>query len=299
MQNHASFFKSLTTLTWDSTIIYMKKLLLFVVVLALLVFPVFAEKSINEIISDYDEEMKASLLSGETLQYFSLEDYYWAGNGQDVPALAFDGTMAKEKATEDSAKENAFTMGLSTFVPYPKNWNNLSYEEKKLNVINILLSISSLKGTTYISHSSGYKEKTLFEDAYTLLSSEKRKKASDASFSYAPENYQYDAYGRIKDSVFGSNDYVVHYDINRDEIFMTLTNLDNLKFLMYKCVSKEELDLCIDVTLTKEGVAIFGLATVYDKGPTIKTPVTTVDLPTAFIKRVDSMKNWFIKRISE
>lgn len=251
-----------------------------------------AEPSIDDIMSEMPSDRIEAFLKGETIEMYSLD-------GEYVPAIAMDGSMGKSKAKKDYEKENAFTLGLSTFVEYPDSWDNMTFEEKKLEIINTFLSISTIKGITYISHTSGEKPKVLFSDAYTLVDKDSKKEAYDVEFSYAPTSYKYQVAAYLKDSIFGGNKYLVDYDITESEIFMTITNYTDLKFMFYKAVAKGELNMCVDAVMTKEGIAIFALATVYDQKSSIQTPFGSIHLPSAFMKRITSLKNWFIQEINK
>ena len=79
---------------------------------------------------------------------------------------------------------------------------------------------------------------------------------------------------------------------------MTITNLSKLKFLFYTAVKEEELNLCVDVLMTDEGIAIFGMATIIDAEEYIETPITDVHLPSAFTRRITSLKDWFFREIN-
>lgn len=270
----------------------MKKVLLYLVFFFITISFLSAGTSIYSVMSEFPEEKREAFFNGETIELGSPYGDY-------VPSIAFDGTKGKEKAVQDSEKEGAFTMGVAAFVPYPEDWVDLSYDERKLEIINTLLAVSTLEGTTYISHSAGEKPKELFSESYTLTAAKKGKKAYDARFNYAPESYTYEIAAYIKDNIFGGNTYVINYDINDDEIFVTFTNYNKLKFLFYTAVDKEELNMCVDVLMTDEGLALFALATVVRDDIQIETPFVTVHLPSAFTKRIVSLKNWFVEEINK
>ena len=270
----------------------MKRLSAFIVFILLVAFFISAEPSINDLISEMPADKIEAFFNGETIEMYSLD-------GEYVPSIAMDGSMGKSKALKDYEKDNAFTLGLSTFVAFPESWDSMSFEEKKLEIINTFLSISTIKGITYISHSSGEKPKVLFSDAYTLVDKDSKKEAYDVEFSYAPISYKYQVAAYLKDSIFGGNKYLIDYDISESEIFMTITNYTDLKFFFYKAVAKGELNMCVDAVMTKEGIAIFALATVYDQESSIDTPFGSIHLPSAFMKRITSLKNWFIQEINK
>ena len=207
-----------------------------------------AEESIHDVISEFPEWKVERLLSGETIEYYSVYD-------EDVTLIAFDGTRGKTKARDDMKIEGALVSGIVTFVPYPESWSGLGHDEKKLRIINTLL--------------------------------------------YAPDSYSYEIAAYLKDNIFGGNTYTVNYEITSDEIFMTITNVSKLKFFFFTAVNEGELDLCVDVLMTKEGIAIFGLATVRDADEYVKTPVTDVHLPSAFTRRITSLKDWFVEEINK
>ena len=270
----------------------MKRLSIIVILALFVVSFAFAEPSVNDLISEMPQDKDEAFLNGETIEMYSLD-------GEYVPSIAMDGSMGKSKAKKDYEKDNAFTLGLCTFIEYPESWGNMSFEEKKLEIINTFLSISTIKGITYISHTSGEKPKVLFSDAYTLVDKDSKKEAYDVQFSYAPTSYKYQVAAYLKDSIFGGNKYLVNYDISESEIFMTITNYTDLKFMFYKAVSKGELNMCVDAVMTKEGIAVFALATVYDQESSIQTPFGSIHLPSAFMKRITSLKNWFIQEINK
>ncbi len=268
----------------------MKKIICLIFLL-LVLFSLPAVESIYSVTSGFSESDREAVLRGETLQYGSPDGYY-------VPSIAFDGTRGKEKAALDEDTEGCFVMGVTSFLPYPERWKEMTLEERRLELINTLLSVSTIKGITYLSYTTGA-DKVLFSDAYTLTSSEKGKKAYDVEFTYAPREYEYEIAAYLKDNFFGGNVYIISYEIYEDEIFVTFTNKDKLKFLFFTAVDSGELNMSVDVLMTEEGFALFGMATVFREDTRIKTPFVTVDLPSAFSKRIVSLKNWFVGEIEK
>lgn len=269
----------------------MKKIISVILLLSLVAFTLSAEKSIYSVISGYSPEAAEALLNGETLQYSST-------NGDIVSSIAFDGTDGKEKAEEAEKNGECFTVGVSAFVPYPDGWETLTHDEKKLEILNTLLKVSSIKGITYISHSAGDKPKVLFSEAYTLTSATKGKKAYDVEFTSAPEEYEYEIAAYLKDNIFGGNTYIIDYDISKDEIFVTFTNRDKLKVFFVTILGSEELDMCVDVLMTEEGLALFAMTAVA-RDPVFKTPFGSIELPPSFLKRIIPLKDWFVSEINK
>ncbi len=270
----------------------MKRFVFVLLILSLALSALSAEKSIYDVISEFPEDRVDEMLASGIIDFGSPY-------GEDVPSIAFDGTKGKEKAEEDDEADGCFIMGVASFVPYPDDWADLNHDEKKLRIINTLLSISTIKGITYLSHTAGDEPRVLFSDAYTLTSANKGKKAYDVEFTSAPEEYEYSIAAYLKDNIFGGNVYLIDYDITEDEIFVTFTNKDKLKFLFFTAVEAEELNMCVDCLMTKEGMALFALATIYREDTSIDTPFVSVHLPSAFNKRIISLRNWFVKEIDK
>ena len=81
-----------------------KKILVFCLLL-IICFSIFAQPSINDVLSSFPENLVSSFLEGETIERYSVY-------GQDVPSIALDRKMGKRKDLKDSEKDNVFYMGL-------------------------------------------------------------------------------------------------------------------------------------------------------------------------------------------
>jgi len=71
-----------------------------------------------------------------------------------------------------------------------------------------------------------------------------------------------------------------------------------MRYMGFKVLEPNSLHLYLDALLTDEGVVVSGLAVIYNQKPQVKVLVVTVDLPSAFMKRIDSLKNWVSEKIS-
>lgn len=91
--------------------------------------------------------------------------------------------------------------------------------------------------------------------------------------------------------------YKVEYYAYGDEIFLEITNTKAMKYMGFSCVSANSLHMYVDAYMTEEGILVYGLAVVYNQKPTVNVLVTSVDLPTAFMKRITSLKNWFVSAV--
>ena len=260
-----------------------------VLLLALLMLPVFAFNSTESFLSAFPENLREDFFSGEAPEMYTVR-------GDKVSSVLPDGTIMKDLAEKVEVLDYAFSQSLSTFCPYPDSIRNLSDSEKLLAVFNLAQGISTVKGVTYLSHSSGYKEETLFSDAYFLSNPDKKNSRMDDPVSDSVPERQ-SSYAYLKDSRFGGNVYKIDYYCYNNEIFLEITNYKAMKYMGFKCVEKGNLHLYLDACLTDDGVIISGLAVAYNQKPEVNVLITTVDLPTAFLKRVASLKDWFFTRI--
>lgn len=265
------------------------KKVVFFLLLTIVLMPLFAYVPAESLLSDYPENLKQTLFSGEAPEMYTVK-------GEKVSTILPDGTIMKDLAQKAEVLDYAFSQSLSSFCPYPETMKDLTDQEKYLTVFNMAQAISSIEGVTYRSHSSGYKEETLFSEAYILSNPDKKNsKLADPVSNSVPERQTFYAY--LKDSRFGGNVYRIDYYCYNNEIFLEITNYKAMKYLGFKCVEKGNLHLYLDACLTEEGVIISGLAVVYNQKPEVNVLVTTVDLPTAFLKRVASLKDWFFAHI--
>ena len=265
-----------------------KRVVVFIL-LAFVLMPLFAFVPAESLLYDYPENLKQALFLGDAPEMYTVK-------GDKVSSILPDGTIMKDLAQRAEVLDYAFSQSLSSFCPYPESMKDLTDQEKYLAVFNMAQSISSIEGVTYRSHSSGYKEETLFSEAYILSNPDKKNsKLTDPVSDSVPERQTFYAY--LKDSRFGGNVYRIDYYCYNNEIFLEITNYKAMKYMGFKCVEKGNLHLYLDACLTDEGVIISGLAVVYNQKPEVNVLVTTVDLPTAFLKRVASLKDWFFAHI--
>lgn len=248
----------------------------------------FAVSSINDYYSD--QELAEKLLKGETLEAYSV-------NNQSTKVLAPKNTESEKLAIAAENNPNAFSQALVAFVPYPESWGIFTDDEKFLAVYNLMQKVSTMKGITYDSYSAGG-EATLFTETYLISNpSKKNSKKNDTVARYVPAQMQ--AYAYMKDTKFGGNIYCLNYHSSKDEIFLEITNTEKMKYMGISCVKEKDLHMYVDTVMTEEGIVVYGLAVCYNQKPQVNVLVTKVDLPSAFLKRVTSLKNWFVQLVEQ
>lgn len=255
--------------------------------------PVFAEDaetvSVRTLFPQVASEYLDMLLDGYAMNSTTLE-------GGTISHLAPAGSVAQQKAKEAEKEENSFSMIGTSFIAYPENWTKMSYEEKRLTLVNILTAISTQEGITYISRTAGYKPKTLFSESFLVSDPEDKKSViEDPVYTEVPESIS--LYSYQKDNRFGGNFYSVDYTIEGEEVFLRINNITAMKFMGVKCVDENGLYLYMDVVLCDEGILICSMATVYDQKPTVSLVFYTVDLESSFTRRLNALKDWFIAAV--
>lgn len=263
---------------------------LFAVVFVICVcFTLQAFPSMRKALSEMTDAQIEVLLSG---------DYEEAGtiDGHKTSVLMPAGTIMKDLAQRTENLENAFSVALTSFIPYPGSFISLTEGEKYLAVFNMAQQFSTLKGIEYISYMAGDKPEVLFSEAYLVESAKSRKRIADPVSDTVPQTIS--RYAWMKDSRFGGNLYKVDYMCYGNEIFLEISNVNPMKYMGVKCLDSDSLHLYLDATLVEEGVVISALSVIYNQKPQVKALFVTVDLPSAFMKRICSLKDWFIEKIT-
>lgn len=268
-----------------------KKILVFTILLALVFCtPLFAS-SVHSLFSEVYSQYVDMLLDGYSLNSTTID-------GGAINHLAPLGTVARERALEAEKEENAFSIIRTAFVPYPENWKAMSFEEKRVALMNVLTAISTQKGIQYISRTAGNKPQTLFSESYLVSDpTNKKSRTEDPVYTSVPESFI--LYSYQKDNRFGGNFYSLDYTVMENEVFLNIGNLTDMKFMGIKCVEKNSLHLYMDAVLAEEGIVICSMATVYDQKPKVNLVFYTVDLENSFSRRLDALKDWFAEEIQK
>lgn len=266
----------------------MKKVLV-ILSLILLSCSLFALESFKVVVVTLTNEECSTLLSGELLSENTTDG--------DIAHIAPPSVSVKEKIDYVLRLKKGFGVAISSLLPYPESWNKMTEEEQMLKLYNTLLSISTQKDLTYISHRAGDKEKTLFEDSSMLSSSNKKDRIEDPTVTAVPEYAEYYAYQ--KDTSFGGNVYLLKYKAQDNEIFMEISNYSELKFMGIGLVAPGKVNMVLDIIPTEEGIYVYAMASVKDKTPKINLVFYSVDLELSFYNRIVALRNWLNQELNK
>ena len=268
----------------------MKKALLVLTILAVLVLPVFALNRIASLMPYVSSEDLKLLMEGTSLSNSTLDD----GILHLVPL----GSLIRQRAEVATNEGNSFTVALTGFTAYPESWNGLSQEERMVRLLNLMTAISKQEGAMYISRTAGNKPKVLLEKSYCISDPAKsNSRIDDPVYDTVPSTLTLYAYQ--KDNRFGGNTFEIEYACTDREIIMKITNRTAMKFMGVTCVAEGKLSMYIDAFCTEEGIVVSGLATVYDRKPTVNLLVYTVDIAESFKRRIMGLKDKFVENIME
>ncbi|MBO4425342.1 MAG: hypothetical protein J5768_07490, partial [Spirochaetales bacterium] len=59
------------------------------------------------------------------------------------------------------------------------------------------------------------------------------------------------------------------------------------------------LNMYLEVIEAEEGFVLYTMAIVKDREPEVRVLFITVDLPSAFMRRITALKNWLTQRVNE
>ena len=268
----------------------MKRLIPLLAVLSL-VTTVFAAPTLSSLFPSFPESDIQRLKSGETFEAYTSE-------GDKIADIAPLGSLGKNKALIGDRIYKGFSVAALSFIPYPEKYLNMTEEERRVTLFNVIRSVSTQKGLQYISHLAGEKPTTLFEDAYMLSNPDNTKSRIDDPVSTTvPESYS--CYCYQKDNRFGKNVYSVNYTIKDTDFLMDINNHSKMKYMGITCVDKGALNMYLEVIETEEGFVLYTMAVAKDREPEVKVLFITVDLPSAFMRRITALKNWLVQRVNE
>ena len=252
---------------------------------------VFAAPSLFELFPKFSAEALAELKSGKTLEAYT-------NKGDRIADISPLGSQGRNRALTGDRLYKGFSVASLSFIPYPEKYLSMTEEQRKVELYNILRSISTQKGLQYISHLAGDKPQVLFEDSYMISDPEnKNSRIEDPVSDYVPESY--DCYCMQKDNRFGKNVYSLKYTIKDGDFLMNINNYTAMKYMGFTCVEKGILNMYLEVIETDEGFVLYTMAVVRDQEPEVNILFISVDLTNSFMRRITALKGWFTARVNE
>ncbi|ADY12741.1 hypothetical protein SpiBuddy_0914 [Sphaerochaeta globosa str. Buddy] len=219
-------------------------------------------------------------------------------DGGKIAQFFVQGTEASKRAELAQQEESGFSIGAVSYIPYGPKLKAMDPSERQLAVFNAIRAISTQEGLTYISWRAGNKEKVLIEkSSYMEDSKNLNKLVTDpvaTVFPFTEQSYVYQ-----RDSSFGGNRYLHTYTNTDKEIFVEISNISSLKVLgLFTAVKAGQLSINMGTYQLDEGLLLVALTSVRDRKPEVSVLGLTVDLPSAFRRRIVALQNWFISQLN-
>lgn len=236
--------------------------------------------------AEYDE-----LAHGEMIYGISL-------NGPAITRYFVAGTEAASRAEVAQKIEKGFALGAVNYIPYPPALQAMDPSDRQLAIFNKIRAISTQEGVTYISHRAGDKERTLIErSAYMEDDKNLNRLLPDPVATVFPKTAHSYVYQR--DTSFGGNRYEHTYTNSEREIFVAIENISSMKVLgLFTAVKSGQLSMNMGTYQLDDGLLLVALTTIEGRDPTVSVLGLSVDLPSAFKRRIIAVQNWLIAQLN-
>lgn len=162
-------------------------------------------------------------------------------------------------------------------------WNDL-------RAYNALTKVSTLSGITYDSFTRN-KETVLFDDVYRVEGPGSRKRLPESDVAALPRSASFDVH--LNDVNFGSCWYRVDFSSAGGTLRLSLTNTRPIGILMVRAFDVSALRIELTMVPVDEGVAFYGVCA----GDTAPLAGRIVDMFSAVLKRMDSVRKWAVQRL--
>jgi hypothetical protein len=269
------------------------KTLAFVVLLCgLVAAPLFAQTNeLRDALPNLSDDQYLQLSTGALIYGLTID-------GQSISQYFVQGTEAAAQALLAEGIEKGFALGAVSYIPYTPVLKAMDRPERQLAIFNKIRAISTQEGLTYISWRAGNKEKLLIErSAYMEDSKNLNKMLPDPIATVFPATAHSYVYQR--DTSFGGNRYEHTYTNSDREIFVAIKNISSMKVLgLFTAVKSGQLSMNMGTYQLDDGLLLFALTSVEGRDPVVSALGLSVDLPSAFRRRIVSLQNWLVEQLN-
>lgn len=259
--------------------------------LILFITPVAADvQELGELLPLLSQSELNALIDGEILDGKTI-------GGGSITQFFVAGSEAGLHASEAENADDSFSIAALSFIPYGPRLKAMDRASRQLAIFNTIRAISTQEGVEYISWRAGNKPKLLIErSAYMEDEKNLNKLLPDpvaTTFPYSEQSYVYQ-----RDTSFGGNRYLHTYTNSDQEIFVEIKNMSAMKvFGVFTAVPKGQLTMSMGTYQSSDGILLGALATIVDRKPQVSVLGITVDLPSAFMRRIRALQGWFVDQL--
>lgn len=213
-----------------------------------------------------------------------------------IHQYAPQGSLAQKRAMELEQHEEGFSISSVSYMPYPYSFSSMTMEEKKLAVYNTMRRVSTQEGITYISHRRGEVPHVLIRDSWYLQTPRSRGRLPDPVAEVLPETEESYVYQR--DTSFGGNVYRHTYTNTDREIFLDIDNIETMRILsVIPIVRPEQLTISMSAYFLDDGLLLYSIANIAERGTRVSFLGISVHLPSAFNRRITALQEWFAAQL--
>lgn len=269
----------------------LKKVFIFIGLVCISFGNLFAFTDYRQALPNLDEAFYSALAKGEILDAETI-------GGDQITQLFVPGTEASNRSYIAQNAGNSFSIAAVSYIPYGPKLKGMDSTERQLGVFNAMRAISTQEGLIYISHRAGNKPKVLIEkSSYMEDGTNLNKLLADPLATVFPLTAQ--SYVFQRDSSFGGNRYLHTYTNSDREIFVEITNISPIKvFGIFTAVPKGNMSINMATYLLDDGLLLMALTTIVDREPKISVLGISVDLPSAFLRRITALQEWFVGQLN-
>lgn len=235
--------------------------------------------------ADYRNLLDGNIIDGRTIGGTSITQYFVSG------------TEAEKHAEIAQKAESGFSIAALSYIPYGPKLKAMDPKTRQLEIFNTIRAISTQEGITYISYRAGNVPKVLIEkSSYMADDRNLNNLLEDPVATVIPSSLTSYVYQR--DSSFGGNRYVHTYTNTDTEIFVEIKNISALRvFAIFTAVPSGQLTINMATYQLEDGLLLSALTTILNREPEVRVLGISVDLPSAFKRRVTALQNWFVDQL--
>ncbi len=269
----------------------MRRYVLLLLIVFLAPMLLLADAGLENALPLLGESEYRRLLDGEILESNTI-------GGKKILPFFVPETTAYTKAVQAEEVVDGFSVAAVSYIPFPSSYDGLTTLERQLRLFNTMRSISTQEGIEYISYRAGNKPKLLIErSSYMEDGKNLNKLLPDpvaTVFPLAAQSYVYQ-----RDTSFGGNRYIHTYTNSDREIFVSIENISPIKVLgLFTAVPKGQLNINMATYQLEDGLLLMALTTIEGRKPEVKVLTISVDLPSAFMRRIRALQGWFVEQLN-
>jgi len=209
-------------------------------------------------------------------------------HGDSPPQLIPDVSARRE--IEARVRELELTVGTEVLSVYRKEGADFDSPESRLQIYNILRSMSSMEGIQYYS-ASRERMRTLFAESYVVAGPDGEKRLPDPVVREIPDYSK--LYVLQEDLTFGENIYATEFRYSGDYFLLDSTNLTTMHYFFFPMVKPENSVTLILLIPAGDELLFYGAVGAH----TMRLLGLARSREDSFYNRLKAIYGWFTERM--